>query len=58
MGRDHDGPEKEVSRGTNLGEANANANGERGDKQSQPKTFFRRLDYVTGREETKEEGCR
>ncbi len=57
-GRDHDDPEMEASKGTSLCEANANANDEKGDKQRQPKTFFRRLNDVTRREETKGEECR
>jgi len=48
----------EASKGTSLCEANANANDEKGDKQRQPKTFFRRLNDVTRREETKGEECR
>jgi hypothetical protein len=48
----------EASKGTGLCEANANGNDEKGDKQRQPKTFFRGLDDVTKRKETKEEECR
>jgi hypothetical protein len=48
----------EASQHTSLCEANANANDEEGDEQRQPKTFFRRLNDVTKRKETKGEGCR
>ncbi len=57
-GQDHDGPDMEVSKYTSLCEANANANGEKGDEQRQPKTFFRRLNSVTKGKETKGEGSR
>jgi hypothetical protein len=57
-GQDHEGPDMEASEGTSLCEANANANDEKGDKQRQPKTFFRGLNNVTRRKETKEEECR
>ena len=56
--QDHDGPDMEASRYMGLCEANENANDERGDEQRQPKTFFRRLNSVTKRKETKGEGCR
>jgi hypothetical protein len=48
----------EASKYTRLCEANANANGEGGDEQRQPKTFFRRLNNVTKGKETEREGCR
>jgi hypothetical protein len=56
-GQDYDGPEKEASKkGTSLlCEVNASANDEKGDKQRQPKTFFRGLNNVTRRKKTKEE---
>jgi hypothetical protein len=47
-----------VSKSMSLCEANANANDERGDKQRQPKTFFKGLNDVTRRKETREEECR
>jgi len=48
----------EASKNTSLCEVNANANDEKGDEQWQPKTFFRRLNSVTKRKETKGEECR
>jgi len=54
-GQDRDGPEKEASKSTILCEANGSANDEKGDKQRQPKTFFRGLNNVTRRKKTKEE---
>jgi hypothetical protein len=57
-GQDRDGPDMEVSKIMSLCEGNANANDEKGDKQRQPKTFFRGLNDVTRRKETREEECR
>lgn len=57
-GQDHDGLDMEASKDMGLCEANANANDEKGDEQRQSKTFFRRLNDVTKREETKGEECR
>jgi hypothetical protein len=54
-GQNHDGPDMEASKSMSLCEANANANAEKGDKQRQPKTFFRGLNNVTRRKETKGE---
>jgi hypothetical protein len=48
----------EASKDTSLCEANVNANDEKEDEQRQPKTFFRRLNSVTKRKETKGEECR
>jgi hypothetical protein len=43
----------EASKNTSLCEANVNANDEEGDERRQPKTFFRGLNNVTKRKETK-----
>lgn len=57
-GQDHDGPDMEVSKNMSLCEENANASDEKGDEQRQSsKTFFRRLNNVTKRKETKGEEC-
>ena len=56
--QDHDDPDKEASKDTSLCEANVNANDEKGDAQRQPKTFFKRLNSVTQRKETKRDECR
>jgi hypothetical protein len=54
--QDRDYPEKEASKkSTSLCEANGSANDEKGDKQRQPKTFFKGLNNVTRRKKTKEE---
>ena len=54
--QDCDGPEREASKKSrSLCEANESVNDEKGDKQRQPKTFFRGLNNVTRRKKTKEE---
>jgi hypothetical protein len=54
-GLGHDGRDTGAWQCRRLCEESASANDEKGDKQRQPKTFFRRLEDENGNKERKEE---